>query len=141
MDKRLRTDAAADASARSPRTSHHGDHQETSVRRRTLIAAPVETAVPAPQLRERVLAACRAEMATRREMAPRRPWRWAAVATVLVLLLLNAAEDRRSAARIAALMGSETAMARVTTPSPGFRPIASSRAMLLAALRRDPNAL
>jgi hypothetical protein len=90
-----------------------------------------------------VLAACRRELAARRasERQRRLRWRWSLAAAALCLVLLNAAEERSSAQRIAAIRSSPTRVAQAPPNSPPAAGMIRARAKLLAGLLRDPDAL
>jgi hypothetical protein len=102
---------------------------------------PDRAALPAPDVRERVLSRCRREMAARRVAEHRQArWRWSAVAGVAALLLLNAVEERRISMRIGALVQGHAQV--VKTPATGdAMAFLRTRATRLATLLRDPDAL
>src|SRR5262245_32860936 len=105
--------------------------------------AAIEIAEPAPELRERVLSACRREVQSQlaHESLRRARFRWGYAAVVLALLLLNAAEGQRSATHIASIVTGGSQVARAPRSQPTVLVSLRTRVTLLAALLRDPNAL
>jgi hypothetical protein len=98
---------------------------------------------PPPEARERVLAACRAALATRLAAERRRravqPWGFAAA--VAALLLVNVVEERRTGRQIAALRAGPVTMAQAPGRDAAAVGSLRARASLLASLLRDPDAL
>jgi hypothetical protein len=108
------------------------------------IAGEERFARPSPELRERVLRSCREAMAERRATDRRRQqWRrWSLVAGAACLLLVNAVAEQQHAARIGALIGGSARVARgPARSSPAALKLFRARAVLLVALRHDPDAL
>lgn len=98
--------------------------------------------MPAPPaaIRDRVLNACYRERdallaADRRK---RLMWRWGFVTAVALLLMVNAMEENRSSARIAALM--ETPLAGTSAKPPSTLYLVRERSEMMAALLQNPSA-
>jgi hypothetical protein len=103
----------------------------------------VRELVPAPEVRERVLSACRREMEARvvRERRAQARWRWSMAVATLSLLLLNVAEEHRSAARMDAFRLGPARVAQTPRPAAIARGGLRARLTLLVVLLRDPTAL
>jgi hypothetical protein len=99
-------------------------------------------AAPSDAVRERVLGACRREMAARAAGERRRRLRhWSLAAGVAVLLALNVVDDQRLAARIDRLTRGTRAVETASRPTPAAVTAWRNRAVMLVALLRDPQAL
>jgi hypothetical protein len=104
--------------------------------------ADLSRAAPSDAVRERVLRACRRELAARAVVRRRRRMaHWGLVAGVAVMLAVNNVEEQRMAARIETLVRGPRVV--VFQPRSTSTIIAAWRAreVMLAALLLDPHAL
>lgn len=101
-----------------------------------------EAALPSPELRERVVRACRQAMEARHAAARRRRqrWQWCMAAGAAALLLFNAVQEQQTNTRMAAIVASRARVAQAPLPAGAIRSF-HARTTLLAALLRDPDAL
>lgn len=102
----------------------------------------LSAAAPSPDLRERVLRCCRQAMEERRaaELRKRQRWQWSLAIGAAMLLLFNAAQEHRTNARIVEIVTGGAQVVKAPLPPGAIRSF-HARAILLAALLRDPDAL
>jgi hypothetical protein len=102
---------------------------------------PSDEACPSPELRERVLSRCRREMAGASEKRRRRQWRWSLAAGVVALLLLNAVESQRSAARVDRIIYGHSQIAKAPRPRGTVLGSLRARTTRLVALLQNADSL